>query len=355
MSEHFAESDAPEIIKGNALDLPLPDNSVDLVVTSPPYFGLRAYEDGGLPVEGQIGQEPTVARFVDALLDATDEALRVLRPTGSLWVNLGERYINRSLSGIPWRYALRCTDELGLALRAEVVWSKPNQFIDAKAADRVRRTHETWLHLARPGKYDANVDSIRVTPEADYRDRPQYRRAEELFSAANLTEAHRAAVRAVGVIDSGGGEVRSGGRWTSENGRLAAEVRDALGSYYREFCGSSGQRGVVPGSVKTVAAHPFKVPASLDVKGHFASYPIEWPLWIIAGWSTPGATVLDPFGGTGTTALAAHVMGRRGISVDLSADYCRIAEWRTTDPAQIERAANLAARVIPPAETGGAS
>ena len=188
-----------EVIKGDALDLPLPDNSVDLIVTSPPYFGLRAYEDGGLPVEGQIGQEPTAARFVDALLDATDEALRVLRPTGSLWVNLGERYINRSLSGIPWRYAIRCTDELGLALRAEVVWSKPNQFIDAKANDRVRRTHETWLHFTRPGKYLTDVDAIRVAPEADYRDRPQYRRAEELFTAANLTEAHRAAVRAVGV------------------------------------------------------------------------------------------------------------------------------------------------------------
>lgn len=331
-----------EIIKGDARDLPLADDSVDLIVTSPPYFGLRAYEDGGLPVDGQIGQETTPNGFVYALLDATREALRVLRPTGSLWVNLGDRYINRGLAGIPWRYALRCTDELGLALRAEVVWSKPNQFIDAKAADRVRRTHETWLHFARPGKYDTDIDAIRVAPEADYRDRPQYRRAEELFATAGLTDAHRQAVRAVGVIDSHGGEVRSGGRWTSANGRLAAEVRDALGSYYRELCGSGGERGVVPGSVKTVAAHPFKIPAHLGIKGHFASYPIEWPLWIIRGWSKPDATVLDPFGGTGTTALAADVLGRRGISVDLSSDYCRIAEWRTADPTQIARAAALA-------------
>jgi DNA modification methylase len=330
--------DAPEIIKGDARSLPLPDGSVDLIVTSPPYFGLRAYEDGGLPVAEQIGQEPTPAEFLDALIDSTRESLRVLRPTGSLWVNLGERYIDRSLSGIPWRYAIRCTDELGLSLRAEVVWAKSNAYIDAKARDRVRRTHETWFHLARPGNYAADVDSIRVKPEAEYRDRPQYRRAEELFAAAGLTDEHRAAVRSVGVIDSNGGQVRSGGRWTSDAGRLALEVRDALGSYYRELCGSGGDRGVVPGSVKTVAAHPFKVPAHLGVTGHFASYPIEWPLWIIRGWSQPGATVLDPFGGTGTTALAAHVLGRHGISVDLSADYCRIAEWRTTDPKQIARA-----------------
>jgi DNA modification methylase len=341
----------PEVIKGDARDLPLADNSVDLIVTSPPYFRQRTYEDGGPPLADQIGQEPTPAEFVDALVAATRESLRVLRPTGSLWVNLGEKYVNRSLSGTPWRYALRCTDELGLALRAEVVWSKPNQFIDAKAADRVRRTHETWLHFTRPGKYDAEIDSIRVTPEADYKDRPQYRRAQELFEAAGLTEAHRAAIRSVGVIDSDGGQVRSGGRWTSDAGRLASEARDVLGSYYREFCGSGGERGVVPGSVKTVAAHPFKIPAHLGIKGHFASFPIEWPLWIVAGWSKPGATVLDPFGGTGAVALAAHVLGRQAISVDLSADCCRIAEWRTADPAQIARAQALADRHYRPGST----
>ena len=332
----------PEVIKGDARDLPLPDDSVDLIVTSPPYFGHRSYEDGGIPIAKQIGQEPTPAEFVDALIDATREALRVLKPSGSLWVNLGERYVDRSLSGTPWRYALRCTDDLSLALRSEVVWSKPNAFIDAKAADRARRTHETWFHLTRPGKYDHDVDSIRVTPEADYRARPQYIRAQELFEAAGLTDAHRAAVRSVGVIDSGGGEVRSGGRWTSENGRLAAEVHAALGSYYREFCGSGGEKGIVPGSVKTVAAHPFKIPAHLGIKGHYASYPVEWPLWIIKGWSKPGATVLDPFGGTGATALAARVLGRESITVDLSTDCCRIAEWRASDPVQIARAQAIA-------------
>lgn len=338
VSDHVnPQTSGCEIVKGDARDLPLPDASVDLVVTSPPYFGLRAYEDGGTPMPGQIGQEPTPGEFVDALIEATREMLRVLRPTGSLWVNLGDKYVNRSLAAVPWRYAIRCTDDLGLSLRAEVVWSKPNQFIDAKARDRVRRTHETWLHFTRPGSIDHDVDSIRTAP-TDYVTRPQYRRAEELFAQAGLTDAHRVAVRSVGVIDSNGGTVRSGGRWDSDAGRLAAEVRDALGSYYREFCGSQGKQGVVPGSVRTVAAHPFKVPDHLGVKGHFASFPIEWPLWIIRGWSKPGATVLDPFGGTGTTALAAHVLGRHGISVDISSDYCRIAEWRTTDTKQINRA-----------------
>lgn len=330
-----------DIVKGDATSLPIEDASIDLVVTSPPYWGAREYVDGGAAVAGQIGQESSVQEYVASLVQVTRECLRVLRPGGSLWVNLGDRYVNRSLVGAPWRYAIACTDDLGLTLRAEVVWSKPNGFIDAKARDRVRRTHEAWLHLTRPGPhYGAPV---REAPLAQYQDRPQYRRAEQLFTAAGLTEAHRDAVRAVGIIDSDGGDVRSGGRWDSTSGRLAAEVRDALGSYYRELCGGgSRDSGLVPGSVRSVAAHPFKVPKTLGVTGHYASFPIEWPLWIIAGWCPPGGVVLDPFGGTGTTVLAAHVLDRHGISVDLSADYCRIAEWRITDPAQIDRARALA-------------
>lgn len=326
-----------DVVKGNALDLPISDATVDLIVTSPPYFKLRLYPDDN-DVAGQIGQEPTPADFIDALIAATREMVRVLKPGGSIWINLGDKYINRSLSGIPWRFANRVTDELSLCLRAEVVWSKPNGFIDAKARDRFRRTHETWFHFTHRGPHFANIDALRITPENDYRDRPQYRRAEELFAAANLTDAHRAAVRAVGIIDSDGGTVRSGGSWESDSGRLASEVRDALGSYYRELCGSGGSTGVVPGSVREVAAHPFKVPKSLAVEGHFASFPIEWPSVLIAGWSPPDGVVLDPFGGTGTTALAATVAGRHGITVDTSSEYCRVAEWRTTDPAQLASA-----------------
>ena len=81
-----------QIIRGNALDLPLADDSVDLVVTSPPYFGLRSYQDGGEHYDGQIGAEATPAEFVDALIAATREMVRVLKPSGSIWVNLGDKY-----------------------------------------------------------------------------------------------------------------------------------------------------------------------------------------------------------------------------------------------------------------------
>lgn len=81
-----------QIIQGNALALPLPDASVDLICTSPPYFGLRSYQDGGQHYDGQIGSEATPTEFLDALIAATREMVRVLKPTGSIFVNLGDKY-----------------------------------------------------------------------------------------------------------------------------------------------------------------------------------------------------------------------------------------------------------------------
>ena len=378
-----------QVIQGNALALPLADASVDLVVTSPPYFGLRSYQDGGEHYAGQLGSEPTPAEFVDALIAATREAVRVLKPTGSLWVNLGDKYASdskwggesgakngagisahrerrstgvrdKSLIGVPWRYALRCIDDLGLILRAEVIWSKPNGLPES-VTDRVRRSHETWFHLTPNPRYFSAVDEIR--------------------------EEHAAPDRAPGANAMGSRNVslpRTGvGVWQGPN-----------------------PLGKVPGSVWSIPTQPLAVPASLGVK-HFAAFPMELPRRIIRGWSPSGictacgegrrpavdrstqpdrpgrvqgrsvdallgghgedgragsrrsavvavigetcacpepsaptrpAIVLDPFGGTGTTALVAHALGRHGISVDMSGDYCRLARWRTTDPGELAKA-----------------
>lgn len=395
------------IIRGDALHLPLADATVDLVVTSPPYFGLRSYQDGGEHYEGQIGSEPTPAEFVDALIAATREMVRVLKPSGSIWVNLGDKYAStstpgpqsssttmtggahkgvsnimprtlgtdgvrmKSLMGIPWRYAIRCIDDLGLILRAEVIWSKPNGLPES-VTDRVRRSHEQWFHFTNEPRYFSAVDEIR--------------------------EPHLAPTRAPGRNAMGG--------------RDASLPRTATGEW-----DAPNPLGKLPGSVWTVPTEPLRVPDHLGVD-HFAAFPTEFPRRIIAGWSPAGvcvecgegrrpvvdkqlevnhvqrrtrgrqdlhddgsgrkaessfgitersvvgsyrttvtgyacacpeptapatpAVVLDPFGGTGTTALVADVLGRDGISVDMSADYCRLAQWRTSDPIQRARAARVA-------------
>lgn len=271
------------IIQANAAALPLPDRSVDLIITSPPYWSLRSYEDGGEALGGQIGAEPTPAEYVDSLIDCTREWLRALKPAGSLWVNLGDKYgrgtrttisgtrskqitghSNRcaptgspkSLLQLPQRYAIACVDTLGLTLRAEVIWDKPNAVPDP-ARDRAARVHETWYH------FSSQVD------------------------------------------------------------------------YYAARKGDRTQPGLR--SVRQVRASALRVPEHLGAR-HHATFPLEWPLAIIEGWCPPGGVVLDPLGGAGTTALAAMVSGRVGVSVDLSADYCQIARWRVGDPTQLAKA-----------------
>jgi DNA modification methylase len=346
-----------EIIHGDARSLPLADDSVDLIVTSPPYFGLRSYTDGGEQYDGQIGAEATPATYVDALIECTREWMRVLKPGGNLWVNLGDKYgPDKSLMGLPWEYARACRAQLGLILRAELIWAKPNGLPES-VTDRVRRSHEQWFHLVQQPRYYSGIDEIR--------------------------EVHTAPERTAGA--------------NAMNARNANLPRTAVGPY-----AGPNPLGKLPGSVWEVATQPLKVPASLGVD-HFAAFPLEWPLRIIRGWSPSGictecgegrrpvsfsartrdrggrrknvlndyvgeertsglgfeqvtqitgyacacpeptaptrpSTVLDPFGGTGTTALAADVLGRNGISVDASSDYCRIAHWRTSDPGERARA-----------------
>lgn len=373
-----------QILRGNALALALADESVDLIVTSPPYFGLRSYQDGGEHYSGQIGDEPTPAEFVDALIAATAEMVRVVKPSGSIWVNLGDKYAGsngmpggappKSLIGIPWRYALRCIDDLGLILRAEVIWSKPNGLPES-VTDRVRRSHEQWFHFTREPRYFSAVDEIREAHQHPH-------------------IAHTGPRVGRGEVDGNAQHLRMG---LSPLGKL-------------------------PGSVWTIPTEPLHVPESLGID-HFAAFPTEWPRRIIQGWSPSGictecgegrrpvvdvdrslvdvsrtarvmdgyavgtgrtnhgtggstlaneadkvrrtitgeacacpeptaptrpAVVLDPFGGTGTTALVAKALGRHGISNDMSADYCRLAGWRTTDPKQLAKAARRP--FVPPAE-----
>jgi DNA modification methylase len=444
------------VIQGDARHLPLADNTVDLVVTSPPYFALRSYQDGGEHYAGQLGSEATPAEFVAALLEVTRECVRVLKPTGSLWVNLGDSYSSggratrapdtttrrrgfredsrprdgmraKTLIGIPWRYALACIDDLGLILRAEVIWSKPNGLPES-VTDRVRRSHEQWFHFTLEPRYFSAVDEIRET-----------------YTESSLSRARYATIA---------------GPEGGTNGKSNGTLRSA-----REP-GTSNPLGKLPGSVWTIPTEPLQVPDHLGID-HFAAFPSEWPRRIIQGWSPAGvcvqcgegrrpvthkkpmewrpgpkaggyeldgasrkvvsgtmlaasettitgyacactprtshrgkrgdwregrdvmpehgsddfhqpgnavprrpggfgtkvppsageweyhfddwapapttpAVVLDPFGGTGTTALVAKALGRHAITVDMSSDYCRLAEWRTNDRDSLAKVLGIA-------------
>lgn len=165
--------------RGDARRLPLRNESIDLVITSPPYWGARAYRHNGEVYAGQVGQEISPQEYIRELIDCTREMVRVLRPSGSLFVNLGDKYgrgtrntisgtrskqatghtntcapsgYPKSLLMLPQRYALACMDELGLTVRAEIIWRKTNPVPDP-ARDRVSRGHEVIYHLTKSERY----------------------------------------------------------------------------------------------------------------------------------------------------------------------------------------------------------
>ena len=310
------------IIRGDARAMPFIDtDAVDLIVTSPPYWGLRSYRDAGEHYGGQVGSEDTPQQFVDELVSMIDsEWRRVLKPVGSLWLNLGDKYSGsggdkpqsgglagsaasdkrdtrrygdattmapkKSLMGVPWRVALALIDA-GWILRAEVIWSKPNGLPES-VTDRVRRSHEQWFHFTIEPQYFSAVDEIRE-PHAEV--------------SINRTKPHRAQTV------------------------LAHED-----SHEFDMGKAPHALGRLPGSVWTIPTEPLLIPDAvreqLGLVDHFAAFPQEWPRRLIRAFAPEGGVVLDPFGGTGTTAGVARVLGRSAISVDLSNDYCRLARWR---------------------------
>ncbi len=270
------EDDTCAVIRHDARTLPLEDGSVDLIVTSPPYFALRSYRDDGEHFDGQIGSEDTPDLFLDALDECMVEWGRVLKPTGSVWINLGDKYAGsggndgqlkrggvanpgtdvglerstfgfrtKTLMGLPWRFAIRQIDA-GWILRAEVIWDKPNSLPES-VTDRVRRSHEQWFHMVKEPRYFSGIDEIRE---------PQ----------KTLGERH---------------EGSSG--WNGADGTEAARGFD-----HREL----SPLGRLPGSVWTIPSEPLLIPDDtrklLDLPDHFAAFPQEFPRRIITGWSPTG-------------------------------------------------------------------
>src|SRR5690348_1692562 len=105
------------LMRADARHLPLADSTVDLVVTSPPFWKLRDYRDGDGSLAGQIGNEPTLDEYLQNLWKVTAECARVLKPTGSIFVELGDSYTDKCLNHAPHRYVTGCIDKLGLINR----------------------------------------------------------------------------------------------------------------------------------------------------------------------------------------------------------------------------------------------
>ena len=280
------------------------DNSVDCCVTSPPYFGLRDYG-----VFGQIGLEQSPDDYIKRLTEVFAEVLRVLKPTGTLWLNIGDTYNGykgnahqknvetmyaghrhqpprkpnfgledkplkiKDLIGIPWMlaFALR---SIGFYLRQDIIWHKPNPMPEA-VKDRCTKSHEYIFLLTKSARYYFDAEAIKEPARKDNR--------------PHLVHHRRI-----------------------ENGAYRKKYNDYM---------------IIPSEkrnkrdVWTVATKPTK-------QAHFATFPEALIRDCILAGCPVGGIVLDPFIGTGTTAAVALTYGRKYIGFELNADYMEIIKTK---------------------------
>jgi DNA modification methylase len=296
-----------KILQGNCLETlsSLEEKSVNTCVTSPPYWGLRDYGNGD-----QLGQEETPEKFVESLVNVFREVRRVLRDDGTVWLNLGDSYngsggqgtkpnimskeaaegrggkaikVNgikpKDLIGIPWRVAFALQAD-GWYLRQDIIWSKPNPMPES-VTDRCTKAHEYIFLLSKSPKYYYDNEAIKEDSAESSKDRLNQ-------DIKNQKGSSRVPGKTNGTMNAVGGEKR--------NKR----------------------------SVWAVATQSYS-------EAHFATYPPELIKPCILAGCPEGGTVLDPFGGSGTTAQVASNLNRNAILCELNPEYVEIAKGRLHD------------------------
>lgn len=259
-----------------------PAGFVDMCLTSPPYFQMRDYGHAA-----QIGLERTPEQYVRRILGVLREVRRVLKPDGSLYLNLGDTYRKKSLVGIPWRVA-RALAGRGWYLRNAIVWHKPHGMPSA-IKDRLTTRYELVFHFTRSRRYYFDLDAIRVPHQSS-------------GGRQGMPEVMRRGVQ--GLAHRPGRPVAGGFR--------------------------PDPHGKNPGDVWSIGpeTRPKRFIAPVGLTDHFAPFPealCERP--ILAG-SPVGGIVLDPFIGSGTTALVARRLRRRFLGIDLVEEYVALARGR---------------------------
>ena len=279
----------------------IPDNSVDMCVTSPPYYNLRDYKNSG-----QIGAENTVKDFVENLCKVFDEIHRILKPTGSCWVNIGDTYDKKRLLQVPSRFEIAMCDR-GWHLRNEIIWSKPNpQPISSK--DRFWGNHEKFFWFVKDvKKYYFNRDAILV-PQAEISIR-------RMFSKNNIDKR------------------KDFNATTKEGFAISSDSQDKHYARMREEMGIDKEFNyeelIKSGKCPTRPEFDTWNVPSVTYKGaHFAVYPPELIEKPILSCCPEQGIVIDPFMGSGTTGEVAKLNNRKYIGLELNPEYAILANER---------------------------
>lgn len=266
----------------------LPDDSIDMLLTSPPYFRLRDYQ-----VAGQIGLEPHVDHWVDELTVVVAGLKRVLKPTGTLWLNLGDSYSTHLSQGAPRKSLLLGPERLaskmvesGWILRNKIVWAKANP-MPSSVRDRLTCGHEYLYVFSHADRYHFDLDAIRVP--------------------------HRTA---------------AGGARTAVRARAAREAWRGPNSDTAKGLDGLHERGIVGHPLGKNPGDVWTIPSSNFRGAHHATFPVELARRAILAGCPPSGIVLDPFMGAGTTAVAAEQVGRDWVGVELNPDFASLANQR---------------------------
>lgn len=324
----------------------LPDESVDCVVTSPPYWALRDYG-----FSGQIGLEPTVQEYVDKMVAVFREVRRVLKNEGTLWLNLGDTYagsgkgqtkdgaadpkvkktqgmkINASvfdaglkpkdLVGVPWRVAFALQAD-GWYLRQDIIWAKPNPMPES-VRDRCTKSHEYIFMLSKSAKYYYDADAIKEKMKysdlkgqdaSGYKDATRYNGKHALTKPAGWANGNDhssiawATEQNQGRKDKQRGHSRTHAGFNERWDQMSKKEQSSYGRNKRD--------------VWTVATFPFP-------EAHFATYPPDLIRPCVRAACPPEGIVLDPFFGSGTTGLVAKQEDRSFIGIELNVSYVDLA------------------------------
>jgi site-specific DNA-methyltransferase (adenine-specific) len=260
----------------------MPDGLVDTAVTSPPYYQQRDYQ-GDL----QLGLEATPEDYVRRMTAIFVQCHRVMKSTGSLWLVMGDKYLDGDQLGMPWRVAL-ALKEAGWILRSDIIWHKPNA-MPSPVKTRPTPDHEYVFFFTKSKDYYYNADAIRE-PHVTFSENSRMRGGRAHFGKRNGTpEAGK---------NSGQSNLHDG-RWDQAFHPLGRNKRTV-----------------------------WSIPLSKFRDAHFAVFPEPLVETCILAGCPNGGVVLDPFLGSGTTALVANRLGRHYVGIDCVADYCEMARRR---------------------------
>lgn len=307
----------------------LPDNCIDCCVTSPPYYALRDYG-----VDGQIGLEDSPEAYIDKLVDVFSEVFRVLKPEGTLWLNLGDSYCgtgdkgnlkdpkypegrngqrisktkniiglkHKDLIGIPWMAAFALRERCGFYLRQDIIWHKPNPMPES-VTDRCTKSHEYIFLMSKSQRYYFDYEAIQDPATSSTKPR--------MFGAKQQNGTMRNDI---------GNTYKPRTKNCMEDGQKPNTM------HLRREQGLPDEQYVVRNKrdVWSVNIKP-------DTVAHFATYPEELIRPCILAGCPKDGIVLDPFMGSGTTARVAMKLDRNYIGFELNPEYCKIINTKTRE------------------------